>query len=1775
MSKIKAINDKSLPFQIYSSSIDTGYQSELSSAFSPHTSIENNHNDNYTQIYLEGTLQGTYADSNVGGRKSNHIEISSSFSRLNRPERYDLHIETGNLSVYTPSVGKPADRAYRFPLAKRPFGFENIQNQNFSKNYEVLSTCGRSINNRDFYHSGGYEVFERSSITAKYLYIELKDPETYDLDLYLTESYYTIPSLIDNINNVLQSYNDNYGCNLRFILKNGYVVFTASQLDAWISDNYDFFLIFLKSDGILHDRSMLNLFGGIEPGYIYYNVVAPGFEKQGNKIRTNYSENPILNNNISYNLGSRTKTGKSVIVNRFGTGVKKSSLDYNSLEYSSYSIQPWKDWFARKINNHINSKVFMQGYEPTLRTDYNYNAGQNYTKLVNYIEHKTNLNTQWSSKKSLPRNVDSGYDDIPAVLFCFDSAHVNEFNLSDYFYIDNHINKHYASYITDDSLYVNGYASLSKIYIQDVEKFSSVISRPYDSQLGDDYQLSLPLSSGLFYSQMYVTKGIEGGNIYFGYPSKTKAITTNKLFSTFYVNQLAPIFDNHYVTHQIPQNDIQYWWQNKSLNHSASYYGYFNKDNPGVYQTASEVEQINWNISTNLTTYATIQSQIPNNLAASFAGYSIYINEPINVNTGKIGYESSSYLSAYRYKPYLPAGLIASTAEAKFLERSYISTLQKAATAVAKGCPEFFTVINQTRNGIYGWPSWKQYTTNNSLLRYQKNKHYIINRGNVYREPSLAYNKKCYNLIKDNEGNSNLFAYTFANNNEHFANEILENSTKQGINKTFRDKIIENNYSIKNIKYVDIIYPDKTNIGLQTIRRREQFEEWWKNDTSLRRTASKFIGGPGTYNNGGYFGDTIAISQFDLDERVPLLNGFPNTQIRRSINYMGNEGTYYYRGILQSAYTIFYNPQSWLNEEGILDHYKTPIYARPTHSGSLAYDGLNFGEAYIFDDTKWDVANQAGRQPYYQTYDEYLLDIKPLTQNKSLLPEFRISQHIDYYLENGGNFLIKNDNFLEVRESAIPSSSLNNFYETYSYVKSNSKNLELLTNKKTKKIELSCEGVVKFLPYKGFYPVERTVACVDNFSASFSWESGTTVAQSVEFVPDKPIYSVLFTPGILYNTIKSGVAVDYPKLTGSLAPITGTNGAVWNNADIANFTFDEGLPRYNLELANPFSTRYPFEALIEPDKYLDYVLDTEVTPLSRMSGVFCKDIKTRENGKPIYQMSIHNFLAESINLFLKNGKLSSFSSRPKDEIVVDKNVNEYCMIVKMVSKPWEQEQDPDFYSVKKPKFIMFSSGSAFGPASYIGGSNQLKRINHIYSPFTPPYFDSSYGSELLIKFIPYKTDGYSYTLEEIVNNSQFITGITITNGSSTKNIERHCGIPCDDPTDGLPEYIYGTDKYIEIENQGNWRPSSNNFQNNVMQLTASINPKIVESIKNVEYDVLSGTPKNIQDSIDKKTWIIQTKFETPILNFYDSVIDYSHLDTSAITEQCVGMCNKGMWFQYSEKLKENEGVYLSISDIEDIIYNDSGWLNFNADKIHTGSLADLVGFDKKEIRLGEVANSKFIREAVVAIPYIEDGNDRKYFYINDDDVEKIINDDPKVSINLRNTAKAMKNYVFPPRFDWVTNRYKFSKMGGSDIVRPFKMFVFEFEKEFSSQDLTDIWQNIMPESYKEFEIQQRRVTIDVEEHPDILEKIKELKWMVFKVKQKAEKNYYAKTADSSDDSRFSFELKYGNKGRKNFVPDYSFNWPYDWMSLVEFAGIEMTVEAEEEPPNIPENLRIQ
>ena len=74
--------------------------------------------------------------------------------------------------------------------------------------------------------------------------------------------------------------------------------------------------------------------------------------------------------------------------------------------------------------------------------------------------------------------------------------------------------------------------------------------------------------------------------------------------------------------------------------------------------------------------------------------------------------------------------------------------------------------------------------------------------------------------------------------------------------------------------------------------------------------------------------------------------------------------------------------------------------------------------------------------------------------------------------------------------------------------------------------------------------------------------------------------------------------------------------------------------------------------------------------------------------------------------------------------------------------------------------------------------------------------------------------------------------------------------------------------------------------------------------------------------------------------------------------------------------------------------------------------------------------------------------------------------------------------------------------------------------------------------------------------------------MVFKVKQKAKYNYYEKVLSRvGGDESFAFDFTLAGKELSITDAKYSYNWPYDFFSLVEFANLDASVSIGDPDPN--------
>jgi len=144
------------PFSLFSSSITPSYLSN----FRSNTQLANYHNDSYGEDN-ETPIQGPFTNAHVGGWQYRHQNINSGAADTSatRAEAWELSADSNYIQIASRNYDANLPRAtmLRTDYAKRPVNIRNIKwgtgsqvAGNFRKNYEVLQTSKRTLNNRFF-----------------------------------------------------------------------------------------------------------------------------------------------------------------------------------------------------------------------------------------------------------------------------------------------------------------------------------------------------------------------------------------------------------------------------------------------------------------------------------------------------------------------------------------------------------------------------------------------------------------------------------------------------------------------------------------------------------------------------------------------------------------------------------------------------------------------------------------------------------------------------------------------------------------------------------------------------------------------------------------------------------------------------------------------------------------------------------------------------------------------------------------------------------------------------------------------------------------------------------------------------------------------------------------------------------------------------------------------------------------------------------------------------------------------------------------------------------------------------------------------------------------------------------------------------------------------------------------------------------------------------------------------------------------------------------------
>ena len=861
--------------------------------------------------------------------------------------------------------------------------------------------------------------------------------------------------------------------------------------------------------------------------------------------------------------------------------------------------------------------------------------------------------------------------------------------------------------------------------------------------------------------------------------------------------------------------------------------------------------------------------------------------------------------------------------------------------------------------------------------------------------------------------------------------------------------------TFERIRYSTTIFPKRLNMYMSYVRERQLYAFPYNSDREKRTLTDvddNFTADVATIDVRAD-GTSIFVdrSMWPLDISQQHGSGisrrmlFHDYYVQTTNNNAGVFFTDY--GILQNTYSSFIDNASgkaaWISGK-LGQHLRpAPLYSRKhmlletetvRSPSGMKIDGITgqYNETSDLSDmsdgelpcgeARWDTPKQSGYHPFFNSYGEYSSEIRAIGKEYSIIPEFRISDHISHYLsdqfsgvtqDNVGIFQTIGADKLSCNHERFSGSlfhpTLNNgngidsrnskFFKTYS----NSeflKHFDMIVEDHKDfvtpaRIILKCKVIKKFLPYDGFYPAQRTVNIAEQFWDSYSEnmivnsssagpEAAIALTSSNVAGPLRQyrgalsagqfIMRPLFAPGVLFNSIKAGVACDYPVITGS--GIGGPHSLGHWKDRITSFTDGDSNLNYVLTTGSTdnklFHERIPFEAIVDPESYMANIAfcSNEPHPSGSHVDVFGQSVVWNGKGDTLYKKMVNNFLAEVPEFFLKNDQFTTLYSQPDNDpnFGVAEEGKMYKMRVK-IYKSLENTRHPIFASASvdsgvklidsgsfpmvfppqyssrdRENFTMYSRPSAFGPPSRFiidgvdsivvpddfpfqptVGSKVSKSLRGILSSSLGtiwPYEDVDWHPETRVKF---RTVGNLSTRKilfptNIGNNSRIGFNFPFTppyyDGEAWADISF---IATESRKYSLKEIVSSCHvdylRYYDQNTLPDIMPSSSfSFPNLRAVLRNHFrNRDAMQVNSSINIFNIEETPNG------GHRWVIQPKFETPMFNFndYSGSRITSNFSTRTVTTFAQGKAAipRGMWHQYGRYPTKKEGVFLQVSDV--------------------------------------------------------------------------------------------------------------------------------------------------------------------------------------------------------------------------------------------------------------------
>jgi len=1075
------------------------------------------------------------------------------------------------------------------------------------------------------------------------------------------------------------------------------------------------------------------------------------------------------------------------------------------------------------------------------------------------------------------------------------------------------------------------------------------------------------------------------------------------------------------------------------------------------------------------------------------------------------------------------------------------------------------------------------------------------------------------------------------------------------------------------VAYAETIYPKALYTYLSGTRKRINFtNDFWR-EVRSDRTKNDLKNSTNNTILTSSIWKLDAHAQFETNQQAPLGGGFiPYSASMTQKDAVGElqncYSLFHYQTPANIIPAVNYNRRVKL-----LHRDSNDVAGRVVVENSRRMDGLNSNERNLkgvinfaglgtstspalfsasVGDTLWEASSSANYKPFYDSYDQYAEEGFRSLKDGTILPEFRISDKMSDYIDANRNLNYNNyspdgfftaylnqtgTNNLEIESGLLSLTGASNhntteeflnryaFSDFYDYFKLVEEDYEdksigndptalMATSQRaiaTTTHKLSCEAILKFLPYDGFYPSERTV------------QLGTIFSQSVEPLVNlqgananlRTIMQPFFAPGILFNSIKSGIAVDYP-IFDTTSNLNSVETVCWGTTISGNF-----------------DKRINFGQLIEPKT--NTILDAEVD----LDFAINSTASYRGTSTPEHSFAMSNFLAETMNLFI--GRKSSEQSMimQSGETVLDHttvipstgtysfdlhlinstNITDYSSFSSatssMVSAPVSSSLDTSAtlsssLQVNTSSITMYNRsitgfnidpflyGSSFGPPVETGQYGNLKdrgvthptagtrfiltssfsapqgNVNSVgitgsaFDPFTAPYYNGFSTVRVSLQIDPADYDGGVITREEIFASASYTYDRLRTSFYPLRTATGNASVA----TSLLAGEILAketTNYKHSMQLSASMFLGDENPDQVIYEREAKINPDLKES--NIE---------------TRQIIAFKPRWECPVLDFSASVPTESYVS---------GNVAKGMWHQYGEIPSSQNGIIMKLEPGTNAGNLDMlQLLNINPDQVSKiGKVS--AGASDSPAQLAATfskTTKKQLSEAIIAIPfrYKKSTSQTELYSINKNQVDLIKDnlyrdrtsrfdalnyqnirsfEEIRQNLNLDgndanpllseskqlfNLMLMMRKYVIPPHLDFLHN----------DNIDPFVMFMIEYSIDLKQKDLQNMWQNVEPT----FSREALKVTSESNLHSlpttngmidnNSLYFRKSIfdpeitRWAVFKVKKRAASNYNSVVGKIIHNNH-----EYIRKDLKGKTDDflYSYNWPHDFFSLIELAKI--------------------